>query len=186
MARKGKRREGKGRGSEHKESIEETSLIGWEPGSEQLPAVVSDLELEEAQVAWGQLRFWMEDEDNDHTRGGTDGDGGGNARRSAAGRSLGSPAALRRAWETPTGEQTNQAVTHTLRMRAAWCGAGVSGDQPAGPGSAQIRKSAHANVTGRRNSEPRHSAIPLMSPGRKIIPPPMRRFSFVFHEKTSM
>lgn len=69
LARRGRQWQGKGRWSEQGETIEGTLLMGWEHGSEQRLAVVSDLEPEEAQVAWSQMRFWIEDEDKDHQRG---------------------------------------------------------------------------------------------------------------------
>lgn len=69
LARRGRQWQGKGRWSEQGEPIEGTLLMGWEHGYEQRMAVVSDLEPEEARVAWYQMRFWIEDEYKDHKRG---------------------------------------------------------------------------------------------------------------------
>jgi ribulose kinase len=44
-------------------------LVGWEKGSQEARAVVTDLSGEEVERAWDRMRVWLEDEDTDHTRG---------------------------------------------------------------------------------------------------------------------
>jgi hypothetical protein len=69
LARRGRQWQGRGQWSEQGETIAGTLLIGWEHGYEHRMAVVTDLAVEEAQVAWYQMRFWIEDEYKDHKRG---------------------------------------------------------------------------------------------------------------------
>jgi Transposase DDE domain len=69
LARRGRKWKGVGDWSETGETIEGTLLVGWEKGYEERMAVVTDLSVEEANVAWYQMRFWIEDEYKDHKRG---------------------------------------------------------------------------------------------------------------------
>jgi len=45
-------------------------LIRWEKGYEEKLVVVTDLDEKEANAAWYQMRFWIEDEYKDHKSGG--------------------------------------------------------------------------------------------------------------------
>ncbi len=47
-----------------------TVLIQWEKGYEEKLVVVTDLQAKEANAAWYQMRFWIEDEYKDHKSGG--------------------------------------------------------------------------------------------------------------------
>jgi hypothetical protein len=47
-----------------------TVLIRWEKGYEEKLVVVTDLDEKEADAAWYQMRFWIEDEYKDHKSGG--------------------------------------------------------------------------------------------------------------------
>ena len=70
VQRRGRGWKGKGQWSEQGERMEGTLLVRWEKGYEEKLAVVTDLEPEEAEVAWYQMRFWIEDEYKDHKSGG--------------------------------------------------------------------------------------------------------------------
>ncbi len=61
---------GAGEWSEQGERMTGTLLVRWEKGYEEKLAVVTDLPPAQAQVAWYQMRFWIEDEYKDHKRGG--------------------------------------------------------------------------------------------------------------------
>lgn len=69
MPRRGRKWKGVGHWSETGETIEGTLLVCWEKGYAERMAVVTDLPVEEANVAWYQMRFWIEDEYKDHKRG---------------------------------------------------------------------------------------------------------------------
>ena len=50
--------------------MEGTVLIRWEKGYEEKRVVVTDLGEKEGNVAWYQMRFWIEDEYKDYKSGG--------------------------------------------------------------------------------------------------------------------
>ena len=70
VKRRGRGWKGKGEWSEHGERMSGTVLIRWEKGYEEKLAVVTDLDEKEANAAWYQMRFWIEDEYKDHKSGG--------------------------------------------------------------------------------------------------------------------
>jgi Transposase DDE domain len=70
VKRRGRGWSGKGEWSEHGERMEGTVLIRWEKGYEEKLVVVTDLNEKEANAAWYQMRFWIEDEYKDHKSGG--------------------------------------------------------------------------------------------------------------------
>jgi Transposase DDE domain len=70
VKRRGRGWSGKGEWSEHGERMEGTVLIRWEKGYEEKLVVVTDLDEKEANAAWYQMRFWIEDEYKDHKSGG--------------------------------------------------------------------------------------------------------------------
>jgi DDE family transposase len=70
VGRRGRGWRGKGEWSEHGERMEGTVLIRWEKGYEEKLVVVTDLGEKEGNVAWYQMRFWIEDEYKDHKSGG--------------------------------------------------------------------------------------------------------------------
>lgn len=70
VRRRGRGWSGKGEWSEHGERMEGTVLIRWEKGYEEKLVVVTDLSEKEANAAWYQMRFWIEDEYKDHKSGG--------------------------------------------------------------------------------------------------------------------
>jgi hypothetical protein len=70
VKRRGRGWSGKGEWSEHGERMEGTVLIRWEKGYEEKLVVVTDLSEKEANAAWYQMRFWIEDEYKDHKSGG--------------------------------------------------------------------------------------------------------------------
>jgi Transposase DDE domain len=70
LKRRGRGWSGKGEWSEHGERMKGTVLIRWEKGYEEKIAVVTDLSEKEANAAWYQMRFWIEDEYKDHKSGG--------------------------------------------------------------------------------------------------------------------
>jgi hypothetical protein len=70
VKRRGRGWKGKGEWSEHGERVSGTVLIRWEKGYEEKLVVVTDLDEKEANAAWYQMRFWIEDEYKDHKSGG--------------------------------------------------------------------------------------------------------------------
>jgi hypothetical protein len=70
VRRRGRGWSGKGEWSEHGERMEGTVLIRWEKGYEEKLVIVTDLDEKEANAAWYQMRFWIEDEYKDHKSGG--------------------------------------------------------------------------------------------------------------------
>jgi hypothetical protein len=70
VKRRGRGWSGKGEWSEHGERMEGTVLIRWEKGYEEKLVVVTDLSEKEANAAWYQMRFWIEDEYKDHKSAG--------------------------------------------------------------------------------------------------------------------
>jgi len=70
VKRRGRGWKGKGEWSEHGEQMSGTVLIRWEKGYEEKLVVVTDLDEKEANAAWYQMRFWIEDEYKDHKSGG--------------------------------------------------------------------------------------------------------------------
>src|SRR6266705_3082191 len=70
VKRRGRGWKGKGQWSEHGERMQGTVLIRWEKGYEEKLVVVTDLDEKEANAAWYQMRFWIEDEYKDHKSGG--------------------------------------------------------------------------------------------------------------------
>jgi hypothetical protein len=70
VSRHGRRWAGEGVWSETGEQMEGTLVVCWEKGYEEKLAVVTDLSAEQVQVAWYQMRFWIEDEYKDHKSGG--------------------------------------------------------------------------------------------------------------------
>jgi hypothetical protein len=70
VQRRGRGSARKGEWSEHGERMEGTMLIRWEKGYEEKLVVVTDLGEKEANAAWYQMRFWIEDEYKDHKSGG--------------------------------------------------------------------------------------------------------------------
>ncbi|HEU5381189.1 MAG TPA: hypothetical protein VFV38_37670 [Ktedonobacteraceae bacterium] len=70
VARHGRSWQGQGEWSEQGEQIAGTLLVVWKKGYEDRLAVVTDLLPGQAQAAWYQIRFWIEDEYQDHQRGG--------------------------------------------------------------------------------------------------------------------
>lgn len=70
VARRGRSWQGQGEWSEQGETMWGTLLVVWEKGYLERLAVVSDLLPGQAQAAWYQMRFWIEDEYQDHQRGG--------------------------------------------------------------------------------------------------------------------
>lgn len=67
--RRGRKWAGVGEWSETGETIRGTLLACWENGYAESMDVVTDLAAEEANVAWYQMRFWIEDEYKDHKCG---------------------------------------------------------------------------------------------------------------------
>jgi Transposase DDE domain len=70
VKRRGRGWKGKGEWSEHGERMSGTVLIRWEKGYAEKLVVVTDLDEKEANAAWYQMRFWIEDEYKDHKSGG--------------------------------------------------------------------------------------------------------------------
>src|SRR5215469_4524177 len=70
VKRRGRGWSGKGEWSETGERMQGTVLIRWEKGYEEKLVVVTDLNEKEANAAWYQMRFWIEDEYKDHKSGG--------------------------------------------------------------------------------------------------------------------
>src|SRR2546421_1033104 len=70
LKRRGRGWSGKGEWSEHGERMSGTVLMRWEKGYEEKIVVVTDLDEKEANAAWYQMRFWIEDEYKDHKSGG--------------------------------------------------------------------------------------------------------------------
>jgi len=70
VKRRGRGWKGKGEWSEHGEQMSGTVLMRWEKGYEEKLMVVTDLDEKEANAAWYQMRFWIEDEYKDHKSGG--------------------------------------------------------------------------------------------------------------------
>ncbi len=70
VKRRGRGWSGKGEWSEHGERMEGTVLMRWEKGYEEKLVVVTDLDEKEANAAWYQMRFWIEDEYKDRKSGG--------------------------------------------------------------------------------------------------------------------
>src|SRR5205807_9633476 len=70
VRRRGRGWKGKGEWSEHGERMSGTVLMCWEKGYEEKLVVVTDLDEKEANAAWYQMRFWIEDEYKDHKSGG--------------------------------------------------------------------------------------------------------------------
>jgi hypothetical protein len=70
VKRRGRGWSGKGEWSEHGERMQGTVLIRWEKGYAEKLVVVTDLDEKEANAAWYQMRFWIEDEYKDHKSGG--------------------------------------------------------------------------------------------------------------------
>jgi Transposase DDE domain len=70
VKRRGRGWKGKGEWSEHGEQMSGTVLMCWEKGYEEKLVVVTDLDEKEANAAWYQMRFWIEDEYKDHKSGG--------------------------------------------------------------------------------------------------------------------
>src|SRR6266478_157714 len=70
VKRRGRGWSGKGEWSEHGERMEGTVIIRWEKGYAEKLVVVTDLNEKEANAAWYQMRFWIEDEYKDHKSGG--------------------------------------------------------------------------------------------------------------------
>ena len=62
VKRRGRGWKGKGEWSEHGEQMSGTVLMRWEKGYEEKVVVVTDLDEKEANAAWYQMRFWIEDE----------------------------------------------------------------------------------------------------------------------------
>src|SRR5260370_39078411 len=74
VKRRGRGWKGKGEWSEHGEQMSGTVLMRWEKGYEEKLVVVTDLDEKEANAAWYQMRFWIEDEYKDHKSGGWGGE----------------------------------------------------------------------------------------------------------------
>jgi Transposase DDE domain len=70
VKRRGRGWSGKGEWSEHGERMSGTVVMRWEKGYEEKLVVVTDLDEKEANAAWYQMRFWIEDEYKDHKSGG--------------------------------------------------------------------------------------------------------------------
>lgn len=70
VTHRGSKWAGRGVWSEQGTPMEGTLLVRWEGGYEEKLAVVTDLAPEEADAAWYQMRFWIEDEFKDEKRGG--------------------------------------------------------------------------------------------------------------------
>ena len=70
VKRRGRGWKGKGEWSEHGERMSGTVLMRWEKGYAEKLVVVTDLDEKEANAAWYQMRFWIEDEYKDHKSGG--------------------------------------------------------------------------------------------------------------------
>lgn len=70
VKRRGRGWSGKGEWSETGERMQGTVLIRWEKGYCEKLVVVTDLDEKEANAAWYQMRFWIEDEYKDHKSGG--------------------------------------------------------------------------------------------------------------------
>jgi len=70
VKRRGRGWKGKGEWSEHGERMSGTVVMRWEKGYEEKLVVVTDLDEKEANAAWYQMRFWIEDEYKDHKSGG--------------------------------------------------------------------------------------------------------------------
>jgi hypothetical protein len=70
VSRRGRSWQGQGEWSEQGETMQGTLLVVWEKGYLERLAVVTDLLPGQAQAAWYQMRFWIEDEYQDHQRGG--------------------------------------------------------------------------------------------------------------------
>jgi len=70
VARRGRSWQGQGEWSEQGETMQGTLVVVWEKGYEERLAVVTDLLPGQAQAAWYQMRFWIEDAYKDYQRGG--------------------------------------------------------------------------------------------------------------------
>ena len=70
VKRRGRGWKGKGEWSEHGERMAGTVQIRWEKGYAEKLVVVTDLDEQEGNSAWYQMRFWIEDEYKDHKSGG--------------------------------------------------------------------------------------------------------------------
>lgn len=70
VRRRGRGWKGRGEWSEQGEREQGTVLIRWEVGYAERVVVVTDLEPEEAEHAWYQMRFWIEGGFKDQKRGG--------------------------------------------------------------------------------------------------------------------
>lgn len=70
VQRRGREWTGRGEWSEEGERMTGTVLVRWEKGYEEKLAVVTDLEPKDAEVAWYQMRFWIEGGFKDQKRGG--------------------------------------------------------------------------------------------------------------------
>jgi hypothetical protein len=70
VKRRGRGWKGKGEWSEHGERMSGTVVMRWEKGYSEKLVVVTDLDEKEANAAWYQMRFWIEDEYKDHKSGG--------------------------------------------------------------------------------------------------------------------
>lgn len=69
VSKAGKRWKGQGAWSESGVRQKGTLLVRWEKGSDDAINVVTDLLPNQAQAAWYQMRFWIEDDYTDGTRG---------------------------------------------------------------------------------------------------------------------
>lgn len=70
VKRRGRGWSGTGQWSEHGVRMSGTVVMRWEKGYEEKLVVVTDLSEKEANAAWYQMRFWIEDEYKDHKSGG--------------------------------------------------------------------------------------------------------------------
>jgi hypothetical protein len=70
VKRRGRGWSGTGEWSEHGVRMSGTVVMRWEKGYEEKLVVVTDLSEKEANAAWYQMRFWIEDEYKDHKSGG--------------------------------------------------------------------------------------------------------------------
>ena len=117
--------EGKGEWSEHGERMEGTVLIRWEKGYEEKLVVVTDLGEKEGNVAWYQMRFWIEDEYKDHKSGGW-------------------------GWEQTKMEDPKRAERLWLAMAVAMQMAVLVGGQEEAKEQEQERRKARKGVKGKR------------------------------------
>jgi hypothetical protein len=69
VKRTGRGWKGRGMWGEQGEQMEGTALVRWEKGYDEPICVVCDLPPKQAQAAWYQMRFWIEDEYKDGKRG---------------------------------------------------------------------------------------------------------------------